>query len=589
VSFDIKRQKILARRMFVFGAFKTAIFATFAIKIAKLQILNGNSYKKLSEDNRRRKIVLVPKRGLITDKNGIVIANNQKYYRLVFTPSNYEKDLRQIQRLTDVLSADEVTKKQMLKRYKVSKGSSFVIYKYLTRNELLKVSVNALYLQSVTIDRSFLRIYKDQFAYSSVVGYVSENDDLNKDFVKSLDIKIGKNGLEKHYNNLLMGVAGVKIAEVDSRGKVIETSIGQYPIDGTSLITSIDSRLQEYTYNIIKDKIASVVVIHIPTNSVLASVSSPTFNADNLSNQVSNEEWYSLKQNPNKPLMNRVFSALYPPGSIFKIPVALSILNEGISAEKEEYCPGYFYYGNHKFNCWKKDGHGKVDMLKAIQQSCNVYFYKNIKNMDIEKVASLASSLGLGTKPYNPILQSFGWENGVVASPKWKIRNIYDIWRGGDSINFGIGQGYNLINCFQLALMISRVASGKIIEPNFIINKNAQIKTQDLNIDPQYLEIVKKGMFKATNEAGGTSYFSRLSFNDFHLCGKTGSAQTVSRFIEKNAKREDFENTHGLFVGFAPFKDPIYAISVINEHGGFGSSSAAPIAKQIIEFAKNNL
>ncbi len=575
--------------MFVFGAFKTAIFATFAIKIAKLQILNGNSYKKLSEDNRRRKIVLVPKRGLITDKNGIVIANNQKYYRLVFTPSNYEKDLRQIQRLTDVLSADEVTKKQMLKRYKVSKGSSFVIYKYLTRNELLKVSVNALYLQSVTIDRSFLRIYKDQFAYSSVVGYVSENDDLNKDFVKSLDIKIGKNGLEKHYNNLLMGVAGVKIAEVDSRGKVIETSIGQYPIDGTSLITSIDSRLQEYTYNIIKDKIASVVVIHIPTNSVLASVSSPTFNADNLSNQVSNEEWYSLKQNPNKPLMNRVFSALYPPGSIFKIPVALSILNEGISAEKEEYCPGYFYYGNHKFNCWKKDGHGKVDMLKAIQQSCNVYFYKNIKNMDIEKVASLASSLGLGTKPYNPILQSFGWENGVVASPKWKIRNIYDIWRGGDSINFGIGQGYNLINCFQLALMISRVASGKIIEPNFIINKNAQIKTQDLNIDPQYLEIVKKGMFKATNEAGGTSYFSRLSFNDFHLCGKTGSAQTVSRFIEKNAKREDFENTHGLFVGFAPFKDPIYAISVINEHGGFGSSSAAPIAKQIIEFAKNNL
>lgn len=567
----------------MFGACKVALFSIFALRLAKLQLFSDGSYKKMSFENRTRKIIITPKRGVIKDRNGLDIATNTQYYRLIFNPSKYERDAREIGRLAQILGLDEKVERQMLKRYKTARGVPFVIYKYLARKELVKFSANEVYFPSIFVEKAFLRIYSNPFAYSSFVGYVSESDKDTKDLIKNSDIKVGKSGIEKIYNNSLLGIPGVKIVEVDSKARIVNTSILSTAVDGAELKLALDAKVQEFTYNLIKDKAASVVLIHIPTNSVMACVSAPTFNSNSLSKQITASEWNDLQSNPYKPLLNRAFSALYPPGSIFKIIVALANLDAGLSPTHEEHCPGYFTYGGRRFHCWKNEGHGRVNMFQAIKQSCNVYFYKSIRNLDIERVSQIAQDLGLGAKPYDDILKQMNYEQGIIPSPKWKRRRYRELWQGGDSINFGIGQGYSLINCFQIAVMISRVASGKLTKPSFILNNN-QGELSNLKLPEQYFEIIRKGMFMATNEAGGTSYMSRLGIDGFEMCGKTGSAQAVSRYIDNHAKRTENESTHALFAGFAPYINPQYAIAVVNEHGGFGAAAAAPIAKQILQF-----
>jgi penicillin-binding protein 2 len=589
MSFDVKRKTILARRMFVIGSLKALAFGALFARTAKLQIADHSSYKKLSSSNKTRNAFIIPNRGEFIDKNDVKIAFSKRYYRLIFAPSKRKlKDINVIKKTAKVLNTDDKGLKEMLKRYRNSGGVSFVLYKFLTREELIKINYYLLYLEGVSVEESFLRFYKNPFAYSSLIGYIGEVN-LNDDAVKLLnnsDLKDGKSGLEKHYNKTLSGIAGVKTIEVDSSNSPVSTYITQNAVEASAVKLSIDSRVQEKLYDITKEKMVSVCIIDIETNSVLASVSTPGFDSNLLSKQASSNEWWKLVNDPTKPLLNRPFSALYPPGSIFKIPIALSVMLAGFDPNTRFNCDGHIFYGGRKFNCWHTKGHGSLDMLGAIKNSCNVYFYKLSNQLDIDKISAFANKLGLGAVAYSDALASLNYKKGNIPTKDWKYKHRREDWHGGDNLNFVIGQGFNLVNCFQLCLMLARILSGRLIEPSFDLASSKKVHDfQATDIPSAAVDVIKKGMFLAANEAGGTCFGSHLvNNNNFVLSGKTGSAQAVSRFIDKHAKRSHNENTHGLFLGFAPFDNPKYAISVISEHGGFGSTAAAPIAKEIMTY-----
>ncbi len=590
MSFDVKRKTILARRMFIVGAIKSLAFGTLIVRSFKLQVLDHKSYKKLSNSNRTRNVLVIPNRGEFLDKNGQKLAFSKMYHRLIFTPSrNRIKDLNSIKKVAKILNTDQKTYAEMLKRYRGSSGVSFVLYRFLTREELVRINYYFVYLEGVSIEESFLRFYTNPFAYSSLLGYigqVSDSFDEGLRLLNNADAKEGKSGLEKHFNNQVSGTPGIRAIEVDSSNKFVNSFITQDAKEPSSVRLSVDARVQEKLYELTKDQMVSVCIFDITKNSLLACISTPGFDSNLLSKQTTSGEWWRLVNDPSKPLLNRPFSALYPPGSIFKIPVALSALVDGFDPSTKYTCNGHITYGGRKFNCWQTKGHGSLDMLGAIKNSCNVYFYRLSGFIDIDKTAALANKLGLGALPYNDLLINLNYKKGNIPTKHWKVKNRREEWHGGDNLNFSIGQGFNLVNCFQLGLMLTRMLSGRLVEPGFLHNEHFDpSKFEALKIPQSAIDIIKQGMFMAANEAGGTCYGSHLvNDNNFVMSGKTGSAQAVSRFIDKHAKRSLKENTHGLFVGFAPFDNPRYAISIINEHGGFGSVAAAPIAKEIMTF-----
>jgi len=618
---SFSKSKKISRRMFVLTSAKVVILFGIFARLVSLQINESTKYRTLSDKNRFREWRLAPQRGLIKDYFGKEIASNEKVYQLHITPENSNDIEILFLRLKNILNLSN-TKISFLRK-KIAKQKPWepiIVSDNLTWSDFSKINLCLHELPGVEQVVSVARIYPDT-STSHFIGYVSqvsEKDLKNKKYLKKMarGIAVGKTGLENRLDKDIIGKVGFQRYEVNAYGKRIK----QIKIDkgetGQNYRTTIDLEVQKFITELIQDRAASVCVMDIYNGDVVAMASAPTYDPNSFVHGVDRKYWNFLLQHRDKPLMNKTISALYPPGSTIKTLVALSALeNDVFNTKKTVRCKGVIDFYGEKFHCWKKKGHGYMTMRSAIQRSCDVYFYEVARLLGVDRLSETAKKFGLGQN----VLKNFTEEkSGVVPNTKWKKKFIGENWYLGETLHSGIGQGYFLSTPMQLCLMTAQIANGGYkIKPRVLANpqkKNSlrdfvefkknnpdsnlstelvlssfDSKIKPLFKNPENINFIKDAMYAATNEAGGTSYRSRFNSKKFMFAGKTGSSQ-IKTFTEKQRELEvkqdqiDYKDRdHALFVAFAPVSDPRYAISVVVEHGGSGSSAAAPIAKKVIK------
>ena len=612
---------MISRRMFILSAAKAIVFTGILARLVSLQINESKKYRTLSDKNRFREWRLAPKRGVIQDFFGKEIASNEKVYQLHITPENTVDIESLFIRLKNILNLSN-EKIFLLKRLiiKQKPWEPIIVSDNLTWSEFSRINLFLHELQGVEPVVSVARVYSET-STSHVVGYVSQvskRDLKNKKYIKDMAVRgiaVGKTGLENKLDKDIIGKVGFQRYEVNAYGKRIRQIYIDKGQMGLNFRTTIDVEVQNFTSKIIENKAAAVCVMDIYNGDIITMASSPTYDPNAFVHGVKQEYWDQLLQHRDKPLMNKAISGLYPPGSTIKTIVALSALeNDIVSPRLSVKCKGVTELYGEKFHCWKKKGHGLMNMRSAIQRSCDVYFYEIARRLGVDRLAITAKKFGLGQK----ILEGFSEERaGVVPNTKWKKKYIGENWYLGETLHSGIGQGYFLSTPMQLCLMTAQIANGGFkIKPRILIdpknntdnlrdyikfkneNPNDPLPTDllvaNFDLNPLFrnqenINFVKDAMYAATNEPGGTSYRSRINNKKFMFAGKTGSSQ-IKRFTAKQreleVKQDDIDyldRDHALFIAFAPVGDPKYAISVLVEHGGSGSSAAAPIAKQVIK------
>ena len=613
------KSKLISRRMFLLNTAKAVVFLGIFGRLVSLQINEATKYKTLSDKNRFREWKLAPQRGLIRDFFNKEIASNQKVYQLHITPENSPDLEKLFFRLKTLLSlTDQRIFNLKRKIAKQKPWEPIIVSDNLTWSEFSRINLFLHELQGVEPVVSVARVYNDKSA-AHIVGYVSQvsaKDLQKKEYLRDMavtGISVGKTGLEHKLDQKIIGKVGFQRYEVNAFGKRIK----QIKVDsgkaGQDFRTTLDLETQKFAGELIKDKAASVCVMDIFNGDIVTMVSSPTYDPNAFVHGIEKKYWEELLSNDKKPLNNKAISGLYPPGSTIKTIVALSALENDVwNPKKYLNCNGVTELYGEKFHCWKKKGHGAVNLRTAIQRSCDVYFYEVARLLGVDRLSETAKKFGLGKK----VLTDFREERaGVVPSTSWKKKYIGKNWYLGETLHSGIGQGYFQSTPLQLCLMTAQIANGgfelkpRILMQNQKNNLKDYIKFKNENPDDplpidllvsnfrlkplfrnqENINFVKDAMYAATNEIGGTSYASRLSDKKFMFAGKTGSSQ-IKRFTqlqrEMEVKQKDLDykdRDHALFVAFAPVSNPKYAISVVVEHGGTGSSSAAPIAKKVIK------
>ena len=612
------KSKLISRRMFVLTAAKAIVFCGIFGRLVSLQINEATKYKTLSDKNRFREWKLAPQRGIIKDYFDKEIASNEKVYQLHITPENSPNLETLFFRLKTILDLSD--KRIFYLKRKIAKQKPWepiIVSDNLTWSEFSRINLFLHELPGVEPLVSVARQYPDQ-STAHLVGYVSQvsqKDLQKKQYLKdmSVGIAVGKTGLENKLDEDIIGKVGFQRYEVNAFGKRIKQIQVDPGESGKNYRTTLDLEVQKYTSEVLEDKAASVCVMDIYNGDIITMASSPSYDPNSFVHGIDKKYWNELISNEKKPLNNKAIAGLYPPGSTIKIIVALSALENGIwNPKKYVNCSGVTELYGEKFHCWKKKGHGPMNMRSAIQRSCDVYFYEVARLLGVDRLSETAKKFGLGKKVLDGFIEE---RTGVVPSTDWKRKFIGKNWYLGETLHSGIGQGYFQSTPLQLCLMTAQIANGGFeIKPRIIANEKKNnlreyikyknenpneplpidmlVSNFDLNPlfrNQENINFVKDAMFAATNEAGGTSFRSRYNDQKFMFAGKTGSSQ-IKRFTalqrELEIKQKDIEykdRDHALFVAFAPYKDPKYAISVVVEHGGTGSGSAAPIAKKIIK------
>ncbi len=612
------KSKLISRRMFLLNTAKAVVFFGIFGRLVSLQINEATKYKTLSDKNRFREWKLAPQRGLIRDYFGKEIASNKKVYQLHITPENSPNLDNLFIRLKTLLNLTD--KKIFYLKRTIAKQKPWeplIVSDNLTWSEFSRINLFLHELQGVEPVVSVAREYNDQSS-AHIIGYVSQvsaKDLKNKKYLRDMavtGIAVGKTGLEHRLDEKIIGEVGFQRYEVNAYGKRVK----QIQIDsgkaGKSFRTTLDLEVQKFSLDLIKDKAASICVMDIYNGDIVALVSAPSYNPNAFVHGVEKKYWEDLLNNEKKPLNNKAIAGLYPPGSTIKTIVALSALENDVwNPKKYLNCNGVTELYGEKFHCWKKKGHGSVNLRTAIQRSCDVYFYEVARLLGVDRLSETAKKFGLGKR----VLENFKEErSGVVPNTEWKKKFIGKNWYLGETLHSGIGQGYFQSTPLQLCLMTAQIANGGFeLKPRILVseqNNNLKNYLKYKNENPNTLQVdelvsnfdlkplfrnqeninfIKDAMYAATNEVGGTSYGSRLSDKKFMFAGKTGSSQT-KKFTElqreMEVKQKDLkykDRDHALFVAYAPVSDPKYAISVVVEHGGTGSSSAAPIAKKVIK------
>tara|TARA_B100002051_G_scaffold255305_1_gene270817 strand:+ start:2832 stop:4766 length:1935 start_codon:yes stop_codon:yes gene_type:complete len=615
--------KLIGRRMFIISAAKAVVVFGLLGRLISLQINESKKYKTLSDKNRFREWKFSPPRGLINDYFGENIASNKQVYQLHIIPENSENLEVLLFRLKGILNLSEKNIFQIKRKIGSQKPwDPVIISDNLTWSEFSRINLFLHELQGAEPVVSVARLYTEPSS-AHVIGYVSKiskKDLENKSYLENkvaAGTRVGKTGLENLLDSDVIGEVGYKRYEVNAYGKRIkEVSIDPGEA-GKNFRTTLDLEVQNISAKLLEGKAGAICVMDIYRGDIIAMVSSPIFDSNKFVHGINSEDWKSLIKHRDKPLVNKAIAGLYPPGSTIKLLSAISALeNDVFNTKKKINCTGFIELYGEKYHCWKKKGHGYVNMRDGIKQSCDVYFYELSRKLGIDRLSETAKKFGLG----KPVLNGFIEEkNGLVPNTKWKKKNIGQNWYLGETLHAGIGQGYWQTSPLQLCLMTAQIANGGYkIEPRIILDDDENKRFKDLNQfitdkklfsedsssfyefiskfkykslfeNPENIKFVQDALFGATNEPLGTSYGSRLTDKKFIFAGKTGTSQ-VRRFTERQReleiKNEDLpyeQRDHALFVAFAPYKDPRYAISVLVEHGGSGSRSAAPIAKKLIK------
>ena len=625
LSFDssniASKTRTIGRRMFLVNCFKAVVLIGIVGRLTSLQITESRKYRSLADKNRFRETKIAPPRGIIQDYFGKEIASNQKIYQLHVVPENIPNIDELFVRLKSLINLTDqkifVLKKKIAKQ-KIWEAT--IISDNLTWSEFSRLNLFLHELQGAEPVVSVARFYKDNSS-AHAIGYVSEisaKDLRKKKYLSNLNIAgvaIGKTGLESSLDEKMLGAPGYLRYEVNAFGKRIKQVSTNPGLKGKTFRTTLDQEIQKTAAAALENVSGAVCVMDICNGDIVSMVSSPNFNPNSFVHGVKEQEWKDLQANRDKPMINKAISGLYPPGSTIKTLTALSALeNDIVNPKLFIKCKGYIDFYGEKFHCWKKEGHGVLNMKGAIKRSCDIYFYEVARRLGVDKLAVTAKKFGLG----QTVMTGFKEEKaGVVPNTKWKLNQIGKNWYLGETLHAGIGQGYFTSTPLQLCLMTAQLANGGFkLKPRIVINENNQVNSLqkyldfrkenpndttsidqqvfNFNLRPLFrnqenINFVKDAMFAATNEPGGTSYGSRHKDKKFMFAGKTGSSQ-IRKFTQAQRKAEvkqkDLEylqRDHAWFVAFAPVKDPKYAISVLVEHGGSGSSAAAPVAKKVIK------
>ncbi len=607
----IRKTDVINRRMFIIGAAKIIIFIGIIARLFSLQVNENKKYLTLSDKNRIREWKLPPIRGDIVDYFGNVIAGNLKVYQLHIIPEQVENFNYLLTRLKTILNlSDKKIEKIVKLKNKLKPWESIIVSENLSWSDFLKIN-NYLYdLVGVKPVMTISRNYPFSEVYTHILGYVSQpneeeilaNETVQERFVPGM--KIGKLGLEKTLENHLIGTNAIQRYEVNAYGKRINQLEHQKGKQGLRVRLTVDTEVQKACGKLLNDRAGSISVMDIYTGDIIAMYSSPSYDPNKFLFGISNDDWALIRNNPLKPLVNKTLSGLYSPGSTIKPIVALSALeNKIVSPSFKVKCTGKMELYGQTFHCWKEKGHGFVSLKNAMKQSCDTYFYEVARLLGVDRLNVTAEKFGLGKKVLGDY---FDFEkSGLFPNTKWKKNNLGKGWVLGETLITGIGQGYTQTTPLQLCLMTAQIANGGyLLKPRIIVDNNPmsleetkkKLKEETLHAqekklfnDPRNIKIVQEAMFSSTNELYGTSYKSRIDDPKYQFVGKTGTAQVKRismRERELDLKIEQIpykDRDHALYIAYGPYINPRYALSIIVEHGGSGSRTAAPIAKELFK------
>lgn len=573
--------------------------AILAARMRYLQIDRADDFRLLAEENRINIRLLPPTRGLIFDRGGVLLAGNEQNYRITLVREDAGDVDAVLEEVGRIVNLDMIALERA--RNEIARRPPFVpvtIADRLTWEELSSVAVNAPSLPGVNPEVGLSRVYPMGADLAHVVGYVGPVSDFyleqtgDTDPVLQIpDFQVGRNNVESRLEQDLRGSAGSRRVEVNAGGRIMR-ELDRQPADpGSDVQLTIDAGLQNYAEARLHGESAGAVVMDCRSGEVLALASAPTFDPNLFVRGISTTQWNGLNADPYRPLANKATQGLYPPGSTYKMIVALAALEAGVISPSETVtCVGHTELGDRRFHCWRRGGHGRMNLIESISQSCDVYFYEIAQRVGIEAISAMARRLGCGVRHALPLS---GITEGLTPTMEWKRENRGADWVVGDTLNASIGQGYVLASPLQLAVMTARIASDLQIDPVLVrsIDGISQRPTgfPDLGIAPENLDLVHRGMWSVNNDRRGTAYGSRVLDDAYLIAGKTGTSQVRNITVAEraagvisNADLPWERRDHALYVGYAPYDAPRYAISVLVEHGGGGSAMAAPIARDIL-------
>jgi len=591
--------RVISRRGILLGGTMLATAVTLGLRMRYMQVDQADQFRLLAEENRINIRLIPPARGQIFDRNGVVIAGNEQVYRIVIVREDARDVPAVIESLKKIVALDDTELERALKE--MERRSPFVpvtIAERVTWEAISAVAVNAPALPGITPEVGLSRVYPLGPDFAHVTGYVGpvsdydlERTDDNDPLLQIPRFQIGKVGVEARMEKLLRGRAGSKRIEVNAAGRVMRELDRQEGEAGADVQLTVDARLQNFVLARLGSESAAVVVMDVASGDILSITSAPAFDPNLFVRGISVADYQALMENDHRPLADKTVQGAYPPGSTFKMVVALAALEAGlVSAETTFSCRGFLEVSGRRFHCWSRGGHGRVDLQKSLVESCDVYYYELAQRVGIDGISAMAHRLGLGER-YDLPLSAVA--EGLIPTRSWKRERRGEEWLVGDSLNAAIGQGFVLSTPLQLAVMSARLATGRAVLPRLVksIDGVEQPRTEFplLGFNENNLRLIRRAMFSASNERRGTAYGSRIVEQGRRMAGKTGTSQVRNITAAERARgvfrNEDLpwnRRDHALFVAFAPEDVPQIAISVVVEHGGGGASAAAPIARDVV-------
>lgn len=585
-----------------------AVLLAFALLFGRfiyLQVVQHDYFRTRAEDNRISLVPIPPNRGVIVDRNGVVLARNYSAFTLEITPSRVADLEETIDRLAELVEIQPKDRKRFRKLREESKTfESLPIRTRLSDEEVARFAANRYRFPGVEVKARLFRQYPLGATASHALGYIGRINDRDLETIarseqdanyKGTD-HFGKSGLEQRYEFQLHGETGYEQIEVDAGGHAVRSLSRTPPVPGNNLTLTLDSKLQAITEKAFGDRRGALVAIDPTTGGILALVSVPTYDPNLFVDGIRSDDWDALNNSPDKPMVNRALNGAYPPGSTFKPFMALAALELGKRTPQQAIAdPGYFNFGGHTFMDDKKGGHGMVDMYKSIVQSCNTYYFALANDLGIDHIARFMAPFGFGSRTGIDI---DGESEGVLPSPEWKKRRFKRVeqqkWFAGETISVGIGQGYNAYTPIQLAQAMATLANDGVMFRPHLVRHITDSKTGEktliepeplrtIPLKPQHLETIKRAMVGVNKEGTGARAFAGVPYE---VGGKTGTAQVYSLrggTYNRDKVKKDLRD-HALFIAFAPVDKPRIALAVLVENGGFGAQSAAPIARMVLDY-----
>jgi len=598
---DKSRYETFSRRAMLLGGGMTAVFGVLAGRLYQLQILQGDRYMTQAEDNRVNQRLVAPLRGRIFDRFGVPLAANRQNYRLLIVPEQAPAGVAAVlDAIGKIIPLGEAQKSRVLKQASINKKFvPLTVTENLSWEEFARLNLDLPYLAGVQLEVGETRDYPFADETAHVLGYVaavSPEDKTEDDPLLDLpSFRIGKRGIEKTFDKKIRGRGGQSRIEVNAYGRVIR-ELGRDPGQpGEEVYLTLDREIQHFVHERLAGESAACTVMDCTNGDVLALASTPGYDPNSFNVGISATEWKALTENDHKPLINKALSGLYPPGSTFKAAVALAAVEDNVvSPDFAVVCTGKTSIGSHDFHCWKKGGHGRMNLHNGIKQSCDVYFYEVARRLGVDRIEAAAKKLGMG-EPTG--IEIPGERAGLVPSRAWRQATFGAPWQQGETLILGIGQGYVLTTPIQLCMLAARVASGKKVSPRIVhsvgLERSQSAQAEPLDFSERTLTLVRAGLNAVTNEGGGTAYAYRIAEAGMEMAGKSGTAQvrriSAQERLTGVRRNEDLPwelRDHALFIAYAPVHAPRYACAAVIEHGMAGSRVAGAICRDVLLFTQ---